>query len=238
MRAWIQRGMGLLAAVGIASVAMAGTYHTVDLSPVANAHFESFYGGAAGFPVGDVTLGGVPFSLPGTADDAWTANQGGSGHYQAAIPVFVDGVRQVHMLINTQWGMPGPTPYTRLEFTGMYGAYLSRDLYGDDDIRDWLQYNWTNNINGVTTTEVWSATTTTYLPGTPCRIDKLAIDLPPDFHDEVLTYVVISDWGGVYPGDPDPHRAFTGGLTVYVPEPLSAATIAVVACLAARRRRR
>ncbi len=180
-------------------------YHCVDLTGIANWHYQDNYAGAANLPTGDVTLGGIPFYIP-EGNNGWTSNTG-SGTIAVDIPVNVPGVREVHTLINCSWGQVGP--YTKLEFYGDQGAYFAKDLYGNSDVRDWLNNTWTNSINGTTTVNVWSGVTVTYDPGKACRMDKQAILLPEVFAGQILTHVRMSDWGGS-----NSHRAFLCGMTV------------------------
>ena len=81
-------------------------YHCVDLTGIANWHYQDNYAGAANLPTGDVTLGGIPFYIP-EGNNGWTSNTG-SGTIAVDIPVNVPGVREVHTLINCSWGQVGP----------------------------------------------------------------------------------------------------------------------------------
>ncbi|MBN1816247.1 MAG: hypothetical protein JW828_02735 [Sedimentisphaerales bacterium] len=180
-------------------------YHCVDLTGIANLHYQDYYAGAENLPTGNVKLGGIPFCIP-EGNNGWTSSQG-SGTVSVDIPVNVLGVREVHTLINCSWGQVGP--YTRLEFYGDQGAYYARDLYGNSDIRDWLNNVFTNSINNTTSINVWSGTAVTSQAGKACRVDKQAILLPEPFAGQILTHIRMSDWGAA-----NSHRAFLSGLTV------------------------
>ncbi|MBN1125754.1 MAG: hypothetical protein JXA82_12160 [Sedimentisphaerales bacterium] len=180
-------------------------YHCVDLTGIANFHYQNNYAGAENLPTGDVELGGVPFCIP-EGNNGWNSSLG-SGTFSVDIPVNLTSIREVHTLINTGWGQVGP--YTKLEFYGDQGAYYAKDLYGNSDIRDWLNGGWINSINNTTTINVWSGTTVTSPAGQACRIDKQMILLPIEFSGQILTHVRMSDWGGA-----NLHRAFLSGMTV------------------------
>jgi hypothetical protein len=180
-------------------------YHCVDLTGIANRHYQDGYSGAANLPTGNVNLGGIPFCIP-ESNNGWTSSQG-SGTVFIDIPVNRISIREVHTLINTSWGAVGP--YTKLEFYGDQGAYYSKSLSGNSDIRDWLSGSFLNTINNTTTINVWSGTTVTSPVGKSCRIDKQMILLPEDFAGQTLTHVRMSDWGGA-----NLHRAFLSGMTV------------------------
>jgi hypothetical protein len=187
MRTLISLLTHVISCAMLTSTVWAGTqYHCVDLTGIANIHFQDGYAGAANLPTGNVDLGGIPFCIP-EGNNGWTSSQG-SGIISVNIPVNRMGIREVHTLINTSWGQVGPN--TKLEFYGDQGAYYAKSLSGNSDIRDWLNTTWTNSINNTSTINVWSGTTVTSNPGTVCRIDKQAIYLPADFAVQTLTHVV------------------------------------------------
>jgi len=156
----------------------------------------------AGFPSGEVVLGGVPFSIPTAGNNYWhSVNATGSNPRSIDIAVNRTGVVEVHTLINNYWGQPGPTSYAWLEFFGTHGAYFRKDLIGNEDIRDFNQLFFTNAINGTTTTNVVSIGNH--------RLDKQEIALPADFYDETLLTVRMSDNGG-----DNFQRVFLAGVTL------------------------
>ncbi len=153
------------------------------------------------YPQGNVTLGGIPFDIPVYPDNnnTWDSINGGSGTMVLEIPLSIYGVEEVHTLINNSWGMTGG-PYAWLEFWGSGGAYYKKDLYGNVDIRDWFDGEFTNSINNTTTTNVYSG---------DGRTDKQQITLPVDFEDEYLTLIKLTDVGSQ-----DNQRTFLYGVTV------------------------
>ena len=160
-------------------------FHTVGLGDGYNAVLQDV---DAALPVGSVALGGVPFTIPTTGNNYWhSVSAGGPNPRSIEVRPNLPGVVEVHTLINTYWGLPGPTAYAWLEFFGSDGAYFRKDLIGDVDIRDFNQLSFTNNINGTTTTNVVTAGSH--------RLDKQRIDLPADFHDESLVRIRLSDNG-------------------------------------------
>ncbi|NUM35666.1 MAG: hypothetical protein HUU50_14055 [Candidatus Brocadiae bacterium] len=158
-------------------------------------------------PTGNVTFGGVPFSL-GSTPMSWNSSVaagGGAGTVNLDIQVNLFGITEVHTLISTWWGTTGN--YASLTFYGSGGTTYTKSLYGNSDIRDYLNGSYTNSINGTTTTQVWS--------GSIYRIDKQTILLPTAFQSETLVSIRLSDWG-----NNSLQRTFLSGVAVgYVPEP-------------------
>lgn len=229
--------IGMAAFVSHATVHAEAISTCVDLSAIANWHYQDLN---SGLPTGSVTLGGVPFQLPNSGVNGWLSIHGsanGSDTVVADLPVGVFGVTRVSTLMNTMWGQVGP--YTKLEFFGEGGAYYVKELVGNSDIRDWLNNYWSpwlNDINNTTTTSVWSGLDDYWADNVPCRIDKQAIDLPSSFAADTLSSIRITDWG-----HNDFHRAFLIGVTVTsVPEPGSVVLVGVgtVSLLAYAWRRR
>lgn len=227
---WLGRAVcaAVVVVVGASAAAQAEMVYTpIDLQPYGNAHYKWPYEGAA-IPEGSVTLGGVPFYLPDSNTSAWDSS--GMGTTSVVIPVGIDGVLEVHTLINTRWGQVGP--YTKVEFHGSQGAYHARLLYGNSDIRDWLRLSWTNTINNTTTINVWSGPCPSR-GGRQCDMDKQQFVLPEAFHDQTLVSMTMSDWGAV-----NVHRSFISGMTVATPEPTTLCLLALGAIGILRRGRK
>ncbi len=167
---------------------------SVDLSGLLNVRVHDLQPACATLPAGDVTLGDVPFAIPATGANTWWGHFA-EGFYPRVldIPVGADGVDEVHTLINSSWGQPGPGTYAALEFHGANGAFYRKDLFGNVDIRDHFYAYWTNFINGTTTTNV-ALTGTGFL--NECRFDKQHIDLPDAFLTETLSFIRVLDNGG------------------------------------------
>ncbi len=149
------------------------------------------------FPVGDVTLGGVPFSIPNTQLNGWSSGDGkgesggNDGTWVLNIDVDKFGVSDVYTLINTFWGTTSGGRMS-VEFFGSDGAYLKKELVGGSDTRDWNLYSaFPTTINNTTTTNVVS------IPngrdGNPDVMDMQHFVLPDDFKDETLASVRITD---------------------------------------------
>lgn len=148
-------------------------------------------------PEGNVVLGVVPFSIPIGGDNEWTAAGAGelfdqdlNGVYTLVIPVGVTGVRSAYTLINTWWGTTAGSRM-KIEFFGSGGAYYSRDLLGNSDIRDWNAF-FTESINNLTTVNVFEVPVGR--DNNPDYIDMQIYDLPPAFQTEVLTQIVVTDY--------------------------------------------
>ncbi len=163
------------------------------------------------FPEGEVILGGVPFDIPAGGSNVWDAHIA-AGENPRILEIWTGlfGVSEVHTLINTRWGVPGPGEMAWLRFYGADGAEYEVPLIGDDDIRDYNNAVYTNEINGVTTVNVVSVGPN----GDDVRLDKQQIQLPAEFHNQTLDRIELVDMGG-----DGVQRAFLAGVTAYVPEP-------------------
>jgi Bacterial pre-peptidase C-terminal domain/PEP-CTERM motif len=191
---------------------------TVSLAPYANARIQNYQPSSAGYPEGHVTLGGIPFDIEAVGgNNAWNAEVvRGPYPHVLSIPLNIANAQEVHTLINTFYGQPGPTSYVELEFFGTSGAYFRKDLIGDVDVRDHFFAFWTN-INGTSTINVYSSGGG-FLQES--RLDKQQILLPPTFQDQTLDEFRLTSTGGVLISD-----ASIQGLTVKtastIPEPSS-----------------
>lgn len=224
---------------------------TVSLAPVANEiqyRFESV-------PVGQVTLGGVPFDIPTSGNNSWSSHYGTTIGVRSTtamvLPMNVYGAATVHTLINLGWGVFESSTVTAT-FIGTGGANYSVDLVTGTDVRNWLDTPYCcNSINGTTTIQVFEG-----VPSIPDfadsvgRIDKQAIKLPASFATETLTKFILVDNGvsgdvtnTIYDNS-ESQRSLIYGVTVeIVPEPASLSVwgVAISAVLGVdylRRRRR
>ena len=205
-----------VAALFMASgTATQAAFHTVDFSSQHNHRIQNNIGEASQYPEGMVMLGGVPFDIPAGINvlNAWHSNSaasGGGGTVMIDVSVNLYGVETVHTLINNYWGQAGSNR-AMLEFFGTGGAYHSKLLIGNNDIRDFINRTWTNNINGTTTTNVFLAGS----GSNQVRLDKQEIALPVAFHTETLQTIRLTDSGNAFQ-----QRTWLAGVTVdAVPEP-------------------
>ncbi|MBW3625711.1 MAG: hypothetical protein KY468_20140, partial [Armatimonadetes bacterium] len=182
------------------STTTAAEYKPIDIAPLANYNIRSPE--YPGLPVGPVTLGGIPFNLLAGEWNTWHSHFAeGENPRFIDIPVNLEKVGEVHTLINTYWGQPGPNSYVTLEFFGHRGAYYKKDLVGNVDIRDFNPNpQWTNTINLTTSIAV-------YGDGGK-RLDKQAVVLPEAFLNEDLVKIRFSDTGRQ-----EFQRAFLVGVT-------------------------
>ncbi|MBY0395919.1 MAG: hypothetical protein K2X91_05525 [Thermoleophilia bacterium] len=225
---------GLLAPA--APPAHADVYTSISLAAVANARLQ---GRHPEYPSGQgVLLGDVPFDIPSTGPNMWSAANaagGGGAVVSATLPIGMTGVTGVHTLINTLWGVSGGPALAALRFAFDDGTIYVKPLIGDDDIRDYYQNTFTNTINGTTTVRVFFTDTDYDGRTNRHRLDKQFIDLSA-YRDRTLMSMTLVDRGseGV-------QRTWLAGLTVQaVPEPSPPALLAAGAAvvLAARGLRR
>jgi len=183
-------------------------FTTVDLSGIANTTVKAVFADCPDMPIGEVSLGGVPFYIPSSGGNCWWCLTRPS-LVTLEIPVNVDGVRRVDTLMNSNWGREG-LETTKLEFFGDKGAHFEKVLVGGVDIRDWNDLDSVNTINGTTTTEVWSGHGVKPAPfNRPARMDKQTILLPEEFGTQKLEKIVLTD-----SGRPGVSRSFIYGVTV------------------------
>lgn len=185
------------AVVGVLSAApVKAGFIQVSLAPYANARIQGYQPGAAGYPEGMVTLGGIPFNIQNVGgNNAWNA-EGVSGPqpHVLSIPLNIPNVTEAHTLINTFYGQPGPTSYVTLELFGTGGAYYRKDLIGNVDVRDHFFAGNTNSINGTSTINVYSSGGGRGLEN---RLDKQQLFLPSAFQGQSLTEFRLTSTGGV-----------------------------------------
>ncbi|MCI0535940.1 MAG: hypothetical protein L0Z50_12010 [Verrucomicrobiales bacterium] len=89
------------------------------------------------YPTGNLSFLGIPFVIPAIGNNVVWNNDGPlTGTIITDVPVGVAGVTQVHTLLNTTFGQPGPSSYLSLEFFGSDGANYAVSLIGNEDVRD------------------------------------------------------------------------------------------------------
>jgi hypothetical protein len=196
-------GAVLAGALALAPSADAGVT-TVDISSLVNGSWGQQ--GVAGTPTGAVTLNGTPFQI-GAAQD-------GSADYAVmsgteTLDVNIADPTKVFTLFNSFWGQQGPASYLSVTFNGTGGATETFHLVGNEDIRDFNHYSWTNDLNGADAVNVWT--------DGQHRLDEQTFALSSAFRGQTLTSIVIDDTGG-----DNFQRGVLTGLSVQtaaVPEP-------------------
>ena len=169
----------------------AQTYHPVYISGSYN---FSYYPGT-GTPAGDVVLGGVLFHFPLSGLNSWDAYlAGGDGSdvrsNQFSVGVF--GVKEVHTLLNTDWGTAeAPT-------LGLNSSGQREIITGKTSLRTSIfeimicSQDWANQIDGTNAINVWDN-------GQPdpyhSVMDKQRIVLPTNFEAQTLTTIRLTDAG-------------------------------------------
>jgi hypothetical protein len=145
-------------------------------------------------PVGPRLLAGIPFlfSQGNPNRHVWKASvaaRSSSKPVTLIIPVNRPAVSRAWFLLNTEWGQPGPHSYLSLEFTGDRGAHFVKELVGGVDVRDYHRGVYTNTINGTTTRPAYRTSDVE-------MIDRVEVDLPPEFLTETLRTITLHDTGG------------------------------------------
>ena len=179
---------------------------------IANTPGNIFLGAHAQYPTGAVALGNVPFAIPSTGNNIWSAHID-TDKMLNITNLSINNASQVHMLVNTFWGTTDQTRGATVKVYGSGGAVSEAILVGNSHMRDYLNGSYTNSINNTTTKEVFTAGT----GGAAVRLDKFQFDLPAAFQTQQLTRIELVDNGGT-----SVSRVFTAGITVQsVPEPSS-----------------
>jgi hypothetical protein len=226
--------------VKTAEVRASTIYTTVSFANSANATLQAFpeptafnYTGGIDLPTsatGNKVFGGVPFFIPtagnGQGFNGWNAQiAGGNNPRVLTITTNIADAVSVDTLIDTYFGIAGPTSDAYVEFLGAKGSYYRKDLVGGVDIRNYTNDpTWTNTINGTTTVDVLNYNG--FGPGQ--NLDMQTIGLPTAFRTDTLTTIRLVDNGiditkSLYDsGDRSFQRIVLSGVTVAsVPEPSS-----------------
>ena len=178
-------------------------YQTISFDYNSRMQTDSMLMGGNTYPTGHLEFGGIPFYIPETGDNYWNSNYPNTPNpHTLDVNINLTGAIEVHTLLNTFWGQPGPDSYAAIEFIGSNGGYYKVDLIGNDHIRDYNQYIWTNSINNTTTIEVFNN-------GSGQRLDKQVFYLPDEFENQNLESIRITDNGAT-----NSQRLFVSGITV------------------------
>jgi hypothetical protein len=125
------------------------------------------------FPIGTQNFGGVPFAISSGPNNYWAgaaAADFGPGTVGLTIPVGIFGA------------------YIYVTFNGSNGATKTVPLVGNVNVRDYNQDGNTNSINNTSTIQVWDN-------GLGQRLDRQEYLLPPEFADQTLDSITITDTG-------------------------------------------
>lgn len=225
--------VGLLS-VGLGTAADAASYVQIDF--VRNSPFPSGVTPTKGEDVTGNQSTEVPFDIPMTGSEMWSSGTV-SGTATLMMTPNLFGVDKIYTLMNTAWGQTSPS-YTSVTFEGSGGLMQTFELFGNVDIRDYNQNNWTNSINGTTTVAWWDDGQTGFNANQ--RLDMQIFDLLPAFESATLTKITVTDTGRS-----NFHRAFLTGVTAEIASttavplpPAAGLLVAGVAALGAASRRR
>ena len=168
--------------------------------------------GCSALPTGQQTFNGETFDIANGANgNAWfssVAAGNASGTVSVTIQENVMDAVAVKTLMNTFWGQSAAS-YDTITFNGSKGSF-TESLTGNNSLRDYNNYIWTNSISQPTT-GWWS-------DGTQ-RLDEQSFSLG-SYAGEELTSITITDWGNqVF------SRAFLAAVTVDTGGPTTTAVI-------------
>lgn len=207
----------LAAAVGLGSLLAVAKPAAAQFVSLPFAYNSSNQKLVSSFPTGNVSMVGIPFAIP-TGMNQWSgdvAAGGGSGNVSTTIPVNLAHVPFVYTLINTEWGMSilqYPNAYASLTFNYTDGTTDTVNLYGDQDIRDYQNWIYTNLVNNTSTNTVVAINYPEY------RMDMQAVDLTPNM-GKTLGSITVNDMGA-----PGYQRLYVNGITAYTGNWLSSMT--------------
>lgn len=186
--------LALIAGFGVCVSPVQAQFVTVDFSPQFNmSRGYALLANGATFPYGNQTYNGVPMALGGGPDVntpwGWNGHEvpGGNPHV-LTVSVNAFGVTHGYSLMNTLWGQSGPTSYLSIQFNATGGVTQTFPLVGNQTVRDYNQYIWTNSVNGTSAVQVWDN-------GLGQRLDMQTYVLDPAFADQTLTSIVVTDTG-------------------------------------------
>ena len=229
--------VSVVSALSLSSAALA-QYVPVDFSSQFNgSRNDAFLANGGTFPTGPQLFthntDQVPVNMGGVGDLntpwAWFANSaanGGPAPVALTVNTNIANVTSVFTMINTFWGANGNPPFASITFNATNAVTQTFSLIGNDNIRDYNQFVWTNVINNTNTREIFNNTFGQ-------RLDMQRFDLSAAFATETLTSIVLNDAGFA-----NFQRSFISGITaLQIPAPTAAAALTLAGLAAARRRR-
>jgi hypothetical protein len=205
-------GVGAFSNPPVALRPLAGVVTPIELSSLANQRLQTLGYGAVGMlPEGNVSLGGIPFSIPVGGTNVWSGGAAsGANPRSLDVPVNATGVTKVHTLINTLWGERSPGTLASITFYGSAGTTYTVLLDGNFHIRDYLWNSWTNSINGTSTVNVFTAGSGQGIgANNQVRLDMQTFVLPAAFASQTLTRIRVEDTGAT-----NLQRLVVSGITV------------------------
>jgi hypothetical protein len=184
---------------------MAGSVQ-VDLSTIANGSWCNVGGGSlfgcSALPTGQQTYNGTTFNIAnGASGNAWfssVAAGNGAGTVSVTIQTNVMNAVSAQTLMNTLWGQSGVS-YDSITFNFGAAGSLTDTLTGNNTLRDYNKWVWTNSVVAPTTVG-WTDTSQ--------RLDEQSFSFGSYAGDE-LTSVTLTDSGNY-----DFSRAFLAALTI------------------------
>jgi hypothetical protein len=180
----------LLACQAAASVVSAHPMPTAAVDLFACANLNNAGGQPVGFSTGNAPEKDAKLSFylldPSTGNNAWAAGSGASLTITLSVPT----AQSVTMLLNSGWGQSGVINATvRLKGTG--GAKQTINLVGDDTIRDWNNWIYTNIIDEHKTQEWWTSNLNPTPQDQTKRLDAHVFKLNSSFVGQTLTSISV-----------------------------------------------
>lgn len=228
----VQKAISGLVLCWLSVVGLQAGLVPIDISGEANTTWSAFPNLLNGnlFPTGTHTYGGVAFNIGAVWSSDVQAN-GASGLVQTTIAINVPAASTIYTLMNTEWGEPAENgSFLQYTFTFSNESTYTVELFGNQAVRDYNNYTWTNSISGA-----WSAaggmtdsTIEVFNDGVGQRLDEQIINIPASFLGLTLVSLTIDDFGNhsnpadallqTPSSDPThPQRGFLAGLSVGQP---------------------
>jgi hypothetical protein len=240
----MQKAIRVFVLCWLSAVCLEAGFVPLGLGSVANTTFNTFPLLLNGnlFPTGSQTYGGVPFNIgPVWSADVAAGGVRNQGLEQVVIPINTFGVTTLYTLLNSEWGKPSGT-FASLILTFSNGSTYTVGLAGNQAIRDYNNFSWTNTVlgswsdgNGLmdSTAMAWSddgmpcnsqtgtGTTCSILSGHYQRLDEQTINIPVSLQSLTLVSLTVVDGGdhattqdAQIPNPSDAQRSFIGGLSI------------------------
>lgn len=141
---------------------------------------------------GAYLFGGVPFLVPSRGNNAWAGSPPSDGEeHRLTVQANLDGVLEVHTLINTYGGGGTEQGMLAVEFRGAKGAFYRKELVMGRDVRDYVS----SKFDTIQSPNSKAWTYVRKRDKAELRSDRQLIRLPDEFLTQALKTVTLVDNG-------------------------------------------